>query len=229
MTKYVAIDVETTGLDPKTSRIVEFAAVDLTPFMAKGTSPGKATVDSLSTLLDPEMMMPAKATAINGLTDSDLIGQPKFRDKAQEILSFLDGATLVAHNAPFDKKFLVAEFKRFGIEFKPRTQCTLKMAKQMIPDLDSYALEHLNERYSLHQGKAHRALDDAIAAGKLFLLLQSNHANQMGATSSTRNPATRAKGKSSTVKNKTQAKQYKKWIVYGLVLLIALYITGNSK
>lgn len=174
MPRYVAIDVETTGLSEKTDRVVEFAAVDLSSFVDNGkVLDGSQKVNALRFLFNPEMPMPRMASSINNLYDKDLKDQPLFSEKAHEIKEFLSGATLVAHNAAFDKKFIVAEFQRAGIEFRCRTACTLKKARASLPGRRSYKLEDLNKDFGIHSGKAHSALDDAITAGKLFLYMKS--------------------------------------------------------
>ncbi len=92
------IDTETTGLFASMGhRVVEIAAVRYENWKPVG---------ELSTLLNPERKMEARASSVNNIYDEDLVGQPLFADMADDLLALTDGALLVAHNASFDAGFL---------------------------------------------------------------------------------------------------------------------------
>lgn len=215
MKRLIAIDVETTGLDPDLDRVVEFAAVDFSPFLDEALGV-KKEVTTFHTMINPGFPMPKKATQISGIRDEDLIGASTFEEKAPEILNFIKGATLVAHNAKFDKAFLKAEFERAGIEFKAHTVCSLALARSEIKGLESYKLESLNARYSLHPGKAHRALDDAITAGKLYLMIKKIGKPSLAGTQQRINPEEFVQKKLGLVG----------WIVVCLMVLVIFKVLG---
>src|ERR1700687_2403912 len=93
----VAIDLETTGLDPSTAQIIEIGTVKFQD---------NQVLETYSTLVDPEGQIPAKVTAITGITQDLILGAPKLRDVLPRIKQFVGDAPLVGHNIEFDLRFL---------------------------------------------------------------------------------------------------------------------------
>jgi DNA polymerase III subunit epsilon len=161
-TPYVAIDVETTGLEPGDGhRVCEIA---LLRFL-RGT-----VVDSIVSLVNPLRPISPGATAVNGITDAMVAPAPCFPDLFPGILEFLGDDTTVFHNAPFDLSFLRREARLAGGRW-PRN-----------PVIDTLVLARRTRRFRSHSLSAlcgtlgigsgfHRAAADAYAAGKLLLLL----------------------------------------------------------
>ncbi len=105
-------DLETTGLNISTDRIVELSVLKINP-------DGKE--DWMSTRINPEMPIPPKATAIHGITDADVAGAPAFKEIAKKLTLFLEGCDLAGYNAiKFDLPVLAEEFLRTGIDFNFR-------------------------------------------------------------------------------------------------------------
>ena len=105
MTREIVLDTETTGLDPTSGdRVVEIGCVELVNHIPTGRR--------FHAYLNPERTMADDAFAVHGLSDAFLSTQPRFAEKAAEFLEFIEGATLIAHNAPFDIGFLNAELDR---------------------------------------------------------------------------------------------------------------------
>ena len=101
--RQLIIDTETTGLDPKLGhRVIEFAALELVDRRPTGRN--------LHLRFDPERDIDAGATEVHGKTWDDLKAEPKFRERAAEIVEFTRGAEWIIHNAPFDVAFLDREF-----------------------------------------------------------------------------------------------------------------------
>src|SRR3990172_9266134 len=97
------LDVETTGLDCQNGdRVCEIG-------LLKRKS--QKTIDSYTTLIDPECEVSEGASRVNGITNDMLKGKPKFSEVAEFILKFIGDAAMVCHNAPFDLGFLNQEFK----------------------------------------------------------------------------------------------------------------------
>lgn len=96
---FVVFDLETTGLEPKKEQIVEIGAVK---FDRRGP------IARFSVLVDPGRPMPAEASKVNGITDAMLAGKPSLDEVLPDFLRFIDGAVLIAHNAPFDCSFVDA-------------------------------------------------------------------------------------------------------------------------
>jgi DNA polymerase-3 subunit epsilon len=150
-----ALDVETTGTDPATDRIIEVGVVRVEP-------DGHARV--LSQLIDPGRPVPPPATTVHGLTDGHLAGRPGFAAIAPGLLSFLGGADLVGFHLPFDLLVLTAEFARAGMEFDLAGRAVLDalaiFRRKEPRDLAAAVRLYLGRR---HRG-GHRAVADAAAA-----------------------------------------------------------------
>ena len=157
--EFSVFDTETTGFAPdKGARILEIAAVRIS---ADGTELG-----SFATLVDPGPQAGVGATHIHGITREMLAGAPDPASALAAFAEFVQGSTLVAHNAPFDVKFLKSEFELAGIGWpNPVVLDTLGAARFLVPGLASYKLAdlaaHLGGRVD---GTAHAALADARAA-----------------------------------------------------------------
>ena len=168
---YVAIDVETTGLSPSEGhRVCEIA---LLRFL-RGT-----VVDSLVSFVNPLRPISPGASAINGITDPMVSGAPTFSDLFPGILDFIEGETLVFHNAPFDLSFLRMEARLSGGEWPGNAV------------IDTLALARRSRRFRDHSLSAicgllgigssfHRAAADAHAAGKLLLALVASESVNPG-------------------------------------------------
>ena len=104
----VFFDLETTGVDAAKDRIVEISMV-------------KVAVDGTKTVktrrINPEMPIPAEATAIHGITDDDVKGEPTFKQIAKSLAAFIEGCDFGGFNSNrFDLPLLVEEFMRAGVE-----------------------------------------------------------------------------------------------------------------
>lgn len=156
------LDFETTGLSPASGdRVCEVAIVRGRP---RGGRRKK-----FSQLIDPEMEMPSLALSIHGITDAELTGQPRFVDRLPRIAKLLEGAVLVAHNAPFDVGFLRAECHRAGVDM-PRlgpVVCTLDLARHLY-GFSKCSLEALARRTGVPQASAHRALADTVTTMAVY-------------------------------------------------------------
>jgi DNA polymerase-3 subunit epsilon len=108
----VFIDLETTGINVSSDRIVEISALKISP---------NGKEQWMTTLVNPEMPIPAKVTAIHGISDSDVTGAPTFREIAKNVASFLEGCDLAGYNAmKFDIPVLAEEFLRTNVDFNFR-------------------------------------------------------------------------------------------------------------
>lgn len=128
--RYIVLDTETTGLDPKDGhRIIEIAALEL-----KGR---QLTQDYRHYFINPERRSDEGALRIHGLTEEFLADKPKFAVIAQEFLEYIEGASLIIHNAPFDVAFLNSEFERVSLgkieDYVVDVIDTLAMAKERFP------------------------------------------------------------------------------------------------
>jgi DNA polymerase III subunit epsilon len=105
----VFIDLETTGINVSTDRIVEIS-------LLKISTNGKELW--MSTRVNPEMPIPPKSTSIHGISDSDVADSPTFKEIAKNVASFIEGCDLAGYNAvKFDIPVLAEEFLRTNIDF----------------------------------------------------------------------------------------------------------------
>jgi len=167
--RFVAFDFETTGLSPQSDRIVEIGAVAFR--MIKEAGSWRADVDGeFSTLINPGRPIPAEVSAIHGIDDLSVSAAPNFAHAAIQFCSFLEGAILVAHNAPFDLGFLKAETARAGLQVPQNPAYdTIAIAKTAVSGLPSYSLKALASSFGIIQNAAHRGADDARVCMELFV------------------------------------------------------------
>ena len=128
--RYIILDTETTGLDPKQGhRVIEIAGVEVVDRRLTGRH--------VHYYLDPEREIDAGATDVHGLTWETLRDKPKFGDIGGELIEFARGARWIIHNAPFDLEFLDWELAKVGL---PSTAAvcaevidTLELAREQFP------------------------------------------------------------------------------------------------
>ncbi len=154
---YVALDLETTGLDPKRDAIMEIGAVRF----ADGV-----VLDRFQALVNPQRPIPARIQQLTGIHDADVAHAPRLEQVLPELRAFVSAqvSAVVAHNAAFDMGFLRAG----GVAFQRPAIDTLDLATILLPGQPSYSLGELCHSLEIPLVDAHRALDDAAAAGALF-------------------------------------------------------------
>ena len=156
--EYVAFDLETTGLSPKSDRIIEIGAVR----MDAGLHP----VDTLELVVDPGMPIPIAVQRLTGISDSDVQGAPSPVEAAAVLADFAEGGTLIAHGAGFDMAFCAALVPS---AFAGRDVVdTLELARILLPAADSHSLPRLSGALEIPHDRPHRALSDAAATAELF-------------------------------------------------------------
>ena len=138
--RYIALDVETTGLSPQNGdRVIEIGAVAIEE---------QSIVAEFSSLIDAGRKIPWRVQQVHGITDEMLYGEPKPDEALQEFYKFIAGSILVAHNASFDIRFLRHEFALLRMSLNNRSLCTLKMSGKLYPHLPNHKLETVS-RYLL--------------------------------------------------------------------------------
>jgi DNA polymerase III epsilon subunit family exonuclease len=161
---FVVVDVETTGFSPPADRVIEVAAVKV--------SNGEI-LDQFSTLTNPCRPVPGQITGLTGITHSMVAEAPTFRQVAQDFLDFLGNAVFVAHNAPFDWRFIQSEISlATGRKLLNQRLCTMRLAKKLCRELSRCNLDHLACFFNLDFGEnRHRALGDARVTAEILLIL----------------------------------------------------------
>jgi len=163
--RMVFFDVETTGLkSAEGDRIIEIGLIELV-----NRKPEK----EIYYRLNPEREIDAEATQVHGITAQDLVGEKKFSEVAEELLNFIDGDTLVAHNASFDVGFLDAELALAGLnKTRGKVVDTLEMARKKRPGQRN-SLDALCADYSIDTSarEKHSALVDTRLLVQVYLAL----------------------------------------------------------
>lgn len=151
----VAIDLETTGLDPAQDEIIEIGAVRIVD--------GVIT-DSFSTLVHPGKPIPSVVTVLTGIQNDDLIGAPTFKAIASQLQAFVGDAPLLGHSVTFDTSFL----NKQKLFLNNTRVDTYELASVLLPGTPRYALSSLTTLFGFDIESAHRALYDAKATAFIF-------------------------------------------------------------
>ena len=151
---FTVFDVETTGMSPVNDRIVELAAIRIDP-------DGSRSV--FHSLIHPGMPIPMRVQRVHHISDTMVADAPCFAQIGNRFLTFARKSTLVAHNARFDLGFLQESLNRCGLQlWKGNTLDTLRLMRQLYPQLASHKLQSLRETFALPEPEgtvkaAHRA------------------------------------------------------------------------
>lgn len=161
--RFIAFDTETTGFLPGVDNIVELGAV----LFVNGEPEAK-----FSTLVNPFRPIPPAASKVSGITDEMVKDSPSIEDLLVPFAEFCGDDIIVAHNAPFDFEFLKADILKYESPApKGLVLDTCAMARKVIPGLANYKLGTLVQHLNIPSSNFHRAEEDAIYCGKLFLHL----------------------------------------------------------
>ena len=159
--RFIAFDLETTGIVPGVDRIVEIGAVRFVNGQPEAI---------FATLVNPQKSIPPGASAVNGIRDEMVKGKPTIDSLLQPLAEFCANDIIVAHNAPFDAAFVISEIKKFEAPApKGIIVDTLSIARKVFPGLPNYKLGTLIQHLKIPTTGFHRAEEDASYCGKLFL------------------------------------------------------------
>ena len=127
----VVVDVETTGLDPKTDRIVSVALIRAN-FRGLRENPNGLDGKTMDAVINPQCRIPKESSRIHGITNKDVADKSPYSDMAQEMRDFIGDLPIIAHNVSFDKNFLNSEFKRAGVKTlsRNRSYCTMRRFRE---------------------------------------------------------------------------------------------------
>lgn len=170
MIRQIVLDTETTGLQADQGhRIIEIGCLELIN--------RRPTGNNLHFYINPERQIDEGALAVHGLTLDFLKDHPTFDKLKDQIVSFVSGAEVLIHNAPFDVGFLDAELNRLGETKSFKSFCssivdTVKMARELHPGKRN-SLDALCDRYGISNAhrKLHGALLDAELLAEVYLAM----------------------------------------------------------
>ena len=156
---YTIIDVETTG---HSNRITEISIFKYD---------GKQIIDELTSLVNPEMLIPDYITALTGIDNLMVADAPTFKEIAEDVLAITQDTIFVAHNVNFDYNVIRNEFKLIDIDFRRRKLCTVRLSRKLLQGHRSYSLGKLCKDLGIQITDRHRAKGDAEATVVLFEML----------------------------------------------------------
>jgi DNA polymerase III subunit epsilon len=170
--EYAVVDCETTGGSPgRGHRITEIAAI-------RADRTGRI-LDAFTSLANPFRPIPRSITRITNIDEAMVADAPAFVEIAPRVQEVLAGAVFVAHNAPFDLRFVEWEMRRG--DFGPPTGkvlCTARLARKVMTEMRSRSLDALLHRWDIPCEPRHRAYPDARATVEVLVRLLDRAAEQ---------------------------------------------------
>jgi len=158
MPNLVALDIETTGLDPKRDAIMEIGAVRFN---------GRRVEDEWSTLVNPGRAIPPFISQLTGITNQMVAHAPPISDVSAELADFVGETRIIGHNVNFDLSFL----RRQRLFSYNDAIDTYEMASVLMPNASRYGLAALSRLLMVPLRATHRALDDALVTHGVYLRL----------------------------------------------------------
>lgn len=156
---YIALDLETTGLNAKVDKIIEIGAIKVI---------NGQTIDIYETFVDAGKKISARITELTGIDDNMLKGAKPQRQAMSELVEFCEDLPLLGHNIIFDYSFIKRGTVNEDFVFDKEGIDTLKIARKYLPDLEKRSLDFLCGYYKIERVHNHRAFEDASAAMKLY-------------------------------------------------------------
>ena len=158
MPEFVALDIETTGLDPQREAILEIGAVRFN---------GRRVEQEWSTLVNPGRRVPTFITQLTGISNQMVAQAPPISDVRAGLQDFVGDAVIIGHNVRFDLSFL----QRYRLFTYNETIDTYEMASVLLPNASRYGLGSLASQLVVPLPATHRALDDALVTHGVYLRL----------------------------------------------------------
>lgn len=163
-TKFVVVDVETTGSKPELNNIIEISCI-----LVKNGE----ILDEFSTLVNPHQNIPKFITLMTGITNEMIYNAPDFRVILPQLKRFFTpDCVFVAHNVGFDYSFVARSFEKNGFEFPEIPKlCTLRLARRLIGGINKKNVGALSEFLGIRLKNRHRAFGDARATAQILIEL----------------------------------------------------------
>ena len=200
----IVFDTETTGLNPAGGdRMVEIGCIEMFNRVETGRH--------FHAYFNPDRAMPSEAEAVHGLSTIFLSGQPRFSERVEELIDFIEDSPLVAHNASFDFGFLNHEL---GLCGRPsvcmsRMVDTLVLARTRHPGA-KHSLDALCTRFGVDRSLRvkHGALLDAQLLAQVYVELTGGRQIGLGLVADTAAPATPVRGPTVTARPQRPARPH---------------------
>ena len=148
MDSIVALDIETTGLDPQKDAIIEIGTVKFN---------GNRIEGEWSSLINPGRKIPPFITQLTGITDHMVLEAPSIQNVLTDLRQFVGDFSILGHNVGFDLSFL----RKYGLFRGNDILDTYEIASVLLPSAGRYNLGALGQTLNIPLPASHRALDDA--------------------------------------------------------------------
>jgi DNA polymerase-3 subunit epsilon len=159
--KFCVFDLETTGGNHKSDKIIEIGLVQVDALEITKTK---------HFLINPQIKIPEFIQKLTSISQDDVADAPLIEDVMDELVEFMGDRILVAHNISFDVPFFNSVLRRLNRpEMENKGLCTNLMTRYLIPNLLNSNLNYMSKIFDIEHNKAHRALDDALASARLML------------------------------------------------------------
>jgi DNA polymerase III subunit epsilon len=157
--EFCALDIETTGINPYSERIVEIGLVVFS---------FDRTISGFESLINPGRRIPSHVSSIHGITDEMVASSPRIENILPDIIRFAGSRPLVIHNSRFDLSFIEMECRRSEIDVPSWISFdTVTFAKKTFPDLPNHKLDTLCRVFGIDLSH-HRAMADASGCMQVF-------------------------------------------------------------
>ena len=157
---FTVVDTETTGLDFQFDRLIEISALKIQ---------NGEIVEKFSSLINPGFRVGAFIEDLTGIKNEDLEIAPTEKEALTKLLPFVGSDIVVAHNANFDINFIYDATHRNGFpDFSNNFVDTLRLSREIRPDLDHHRLKDLADEYQIVPDAFHRALSDCETTWNIF-------------------------------------------------------------
>lgn len=165
---FICLDLETTGLNPKTDKIIEIGAIRIENGVETGI---------FETFVNPGRLLEERIVELTGINDADLENAPLIQEVLPQFLEFAKDLPLLGHSVLFDFSFIKKAAVNQKLTFEREGIDTLKIARQYLTEFPHRSLGYLCEYYQIPH-HAHRALEDARATIRLHEILWEQFGQQ---------------------------------------------------
>ena len=176
---FVAVDVETTGLDSSADSLIEIGAVRF----IRNSDDRFVVGETFHTFVSPGKPIPATTVELTGITDTDVADAPAPYDAVSLLSDFIGTRPVCGHNVLFDLAFLrqagfdidIEKHERYRVKFNPVAIDTLAIARHMYPQIAEKKLSSVATFFGVTIDRAHRAVSDAMACGEILSSVLHEH------------------------------------------------------
>lgn len=161
LNNYTVVDIETTGMSWKFSKILEISALKVR---------NKEITEEFSELINPHEPIPYFIKNLTGITDEMVCDALELDEVLLKFKDFLREDIIVGHNVNFDVNFLYDNF--LNVLNKPMQNNfvdTLRISRKLLPELKHHKLDNLTQYYNIKARDKHRALNDCVLTNNVYI------------------------------------------------------------